>query len=83
MIKVPPRCGLEAERGDTMAQVKTVTMIDDLDGGKAAETVGFSLDGSRYEIDLSARNAKALRKVLAPFTEAARLVGPAGFGPGA
>jgi hypothetical protein len=80
MIMEPPRCGLETERGDAVAQVTTVTLIDDLDGGKAAETVWFSLDGRVYEIDLSARNAKALRKVLAPFTEAARHVGPDGFG---
>jgi len=62
-----------------VAQQTTVTLIDDLDGGRAVETVSFSLDDARYEIDLSARNAKALRKVLGPFTDAARHVGPAGF----
>jgi hypothetical protein len=79
MIMMPRWCGLGTERSETVAQHTTVTLIDDLDGGKAAETVSFSLDGCRYEIDLSARNAKALRKVLGPFTEAARHVGPAGF----
>ncbi|WP_154768730.1 histone-like nucleoid-structuring protein Lsr2 [Nakamurella alba] len=47
-------------------------MTDDLDGSKAAETVAFALDGADYEIDLSKRNAAALRKALAAFIEAGR-----------
>lgn len=57
-----------------MAQQTTVTLTDDLDGTKAAETVRFGLDGRSYEIDLNKRNAAALRKVLAEFTAAARKV---------
>jgi hypothetical protein len=37
-------------------------LIDDLDGGEAAETVTFGLDGYNYEIDLSDKNAAKLRK---------------------
>jgi hypothetical protein len=53
-----------------------ILLTDDLDGrdlpaGKG-ETVGFALDGTSYEIDLSTRNAAALRKVLAAYIEVAR-----------
>jgi hypothetical protein len=34
--------------------------------------VGFAFDGAEYEIDLSAKNARAFRKKLAPFVEHAR-----------
>ncbi len=57
-----------------MAQQTTVTLTDDLDGTKAAETVRFGLDGRSYEIDLNKRNAAALRKALSEFTAAARRV---------
>jgi len=61
-------------KGTVMAQVTNVKLTDDLDGTKAAETVSFALDGSGYQIDLSAKNAKALRKVLAEFVAAGRSV---------
>jgi Lsr2 len=57
-----------------MAQKVVVELTDDLDGGKAAETLRFGLDGRAYTIDLSTRNAKALRKVLAPYVESGRRV---------
>ena len=57
-----------------MAQQTTVTLTDDLDGRKAAETVTFGLDGRIYEIDLNKKNATALRKVLGEFTGSARRV---------
>jgi hypothetical protein len=44
----------------------------DLDGGEATETVSFSLDGSSYEIDLSAANASKLRKEFATYLDHAR-----------
>jgi len=44
-----------------MAQRVQVILEDDLDGGQAAETVEFALDGVSYEIDLSDGNASALR----------------------
>jgi hypothetical protein len=58
-----------------MAQKVVVELIDDLDGGKAEETVTCGLDGRAYNIDLSGKNAKALRKVLAPFVGSARRLG--------
>ena len=57
-----------------MAQQKSVTLIDDLDGGKAAETITFGLEGASYEIDLSKKNATALRKAVADFVEHGRRV---------
>jgi hypothetical protein len=50
-------------------------LVDDLDGGKAVEAVRFSYQGVDYEIDLSARNAKAMDKAVAPYVSAARRVG--------
>jgi hypothetical protein len=55
-----------------MAQKVEVTLIDDLDGGKANETVTFGLDGAQYVIDLSERNARELRDSLAKYIDAAR-----------
>lgn len=61
-----------------MAQKVQVFLVDDLDGGKADETVSFSLDGRSYEIDLSKKNAAKLRKAVAPFKDGARKVRAAG-----
>ena len=58
-----------------MAQKITVELEDDLDGSPADETVRFGLDGTGYEIDLSTKNATALRRQLAPFTEHAQRTG--------
>lgn len=58
-----------------MAKTVSVKLTDDLDGSTAEETVSFGLDGKSYEIDLSKRNAAALRKALLPYLEAARLTG--------
>lgn len=57
-----------------MAQQTTVILTDDIDGGKAVETVSFGLDGKHYVIDLGAKNAKNLRKVVAAYIEAGRKV---------
>jgi hypothetical protein len=57
-----------------MAQQTTVILTDDIDGGKAVETVAFGLDGTQYEIDLGAKNAKNLRKAVAAYIEAGRKV---------
>ncbi|MGO1972491.1 MAG: histone-like nucleoid-structuring protein Lsr2 [Propionibacteriaceae bacterium] len=55
-----------------MAQRVQIILEDDLDGGNADETVKFALDGTEYEIDLSKKNAAAMRKALAPYTASAR-----------
>ena len=57
-----------------MASLTTVALVDDVDGGKAAETVFFSVDGIAYLIDLNSENAKVLRTALAEFIEVARPV---------
>lgn len=57
-----------------MAKRTVVELIDDLDGGKADETVRFGLDGTQYEIDLSAKHAGELRDYLAKWTGQARRV---------
>jgi hypothetical protein len=58
-----------------MAQKVQVTLVDDLDGGKADETVSLGFDGAAYEIDLSSKNAKKLRDAIAPYLGAARKTG--------
>jgi len=58
-----------------VAQKVTVSLIDDLDGDKADETVEFGLDGKSYEIDLSTGNADKLRDALASYVAAARRPG--------
>lgn len=58
-----------------MARKVQVLLVDDLDGGTADDTVAFGLDGANYEIDLSAKNADALREELARYVGAARKAG--------
>lgn len=55
-----------------MAQKVMVTLVDDLDGTEAGETVEFGLDGAVYEIDLSDDNAERLRGALSDYVEHAR-----------
>jgi hypothetical protein len=57
-----------------MARTTQVHLVDDIDGSPADETVTFSLDGSEYEIELSAKHADQLRKSLARYSQAARRV---------
>ena len=61
-----------------MAKVTQVSLVDDVDGSVASSTVGFSLDGKTYELDLSDKNAKKLRDAVAPFVDAARRLGGRG-----
>ncbi len=58
-----------------MAQKIQTLFIDDLDGSEAEGTVRFGLDGTEYEIDLSAEHAQALRDALANYVKAARRAG--------
>lgn len=57
-----------------MARTVKVEFLDDIDGSPAAETVRFGLDGTMYEIDLSAKRAGKLRTDLQKFVDAARRV---------
>lgn len=65
-----------------MAQKVTVTLVDDVDGSQAEETVEFGLDGANYQIDLSGGNAQKLREALAEFVEHARRAGGRKRAPG-
>ncbi len=58
-----------------MAQKVLVSLVDDLDGSEAEETVEFGLDGVSYQIDLSSDNAEELRDALAQYVEHARRAG--------
>jgi hypothetical protein len=58
-----------------MAQKVSVTLVDDLDGSIAGQTVGFGLDGVVYQIDLSDENAAKLRDELTEFVANARRSG--------
>lgn len=55
-----------------MAQKVNITLVDDIDGSDATETVTFGLDGTTYEIDLNDKNASALRDALANYVGHAR-----------
>lgn len=58
-----------------MAQKVTVSLVDDMDGTEAEETVEFGLDGATYQIDLSSGNAEQLRDALADYVDHARRSG--------
>ena len=61
-----------------MAQRVITQLVDDLDGTELADgegtTLRFGLEGVAYEIDLSDKNARKLRKALDPYVSAARRV---------
>ena len=61
-----------------MVKQAIVTLVDDIDGGPADETVRFGIGSQQYEIDLNSKNAARLRKQLAPFIARGR---PAGRSP--
>lgn len=65
-----------------MAKQTITKLIDDLDQGQADESVKFGLDGVQYEIDLSSKNAAALRDALAPYVKAGSKVTRSGATPG-
>jgi len=59
-----------------MVQRVHIVLEDDIDGGDAAETVLFGVDGVSYEIDLSDKNAAKLRDSLAKYLASARRTTP-------
>jgi hypothetical protein len=59
----------------SMAQKIQTLFIDDIDGGEAEGTVRFALDGTEYEIDLSAKHSGELRDSLKTYIAHARKVG--------
>lgn len=58
----------------------SVLLVDDTDGGDAAETVRFGLDGIQYEIGLSSEHAEELRALAAPYVKRARKTASSGRG---
>jgi hypothetical protein len=58
-----------------MAQKIQTLFIDDIDGGEAAGTVRFALDGAEYEIDLSTKHDDELRSALGKYISHARKTG--------
>jgi hypothetical protein len=58
-----------------MAQKIQTLFIDDIDGGEAEGTVRFALDGTEYEIDLSASHNEELRSALGKYVTHAHKVG--------
>jgi hypothetical protein len=57
-----------------MAQRTLVTLIDDIDGGEADETIEFSFRGQTYEIDLAKDHIEDMAEFLGPYIEAGRKV---------
>lgn len=55
-----------------MAQRVQVELVDDLNGEEAQETVRFGIDGTDYEIDLTADNAEKLRSTLSEYVDKGR-----------
>jgi hypothetical protein len=55
-----------------MAQKTQVTLVDDLDGSDATQTVTFAFQGASYEIDLNDEHAASLEESLAEWIGAAR-----------
>lgn len=55
-----------------MSSTVQILLKDDLDGSVANETMQFTFDGVSYEIDLSKRNAAALRQMMNRYIKAAR-----------
>lgn len=57
-----------------MAQKIVTTLISDLSGNEADETVQFSVDGKHYRIDLTSAEKEEFAKCLAPYVENAEKV---------
>src|SRR3954451_7202926 len=58
-----------------MAQRVVTELTDDTNGRPADETVTFALDGREYEIDLTSKNAAALRKAFDVYVNNGRRIG--------
>lgn len=61
-----------------MSQKTIIQLVDDIDGRELnpgeGETVTFALDGTTYELDLSAKNADKFRGVFQDYIAAGRKV---------
>lgn len=57
-----------------MSREVSVNLVDDLSGGPADETVEYSINGTKYEIDLNASNIKKFNNALSRYVTASRKV---------
>lgn len=57
-----------------MAQKVITEFIDDIDGSAAERTFTFAVDGTNYEIDLSADNIAEFNSAIGGFIESARKI---------
>ena len=57
-----------------MAQKVITEFIDDIDGSAAERTFTFAVDGTNYEIDLSAENIAEFNSAIGGFIESARRI---------
>lgn len=58
-----------------MAQRTTVTLIDDLDGSEAVDTVEFAYKGKTYTLDLNEENLAGFDEAMAPYLAGASEAG--------
>jgi Lsr2 len=77
----PTRIGFDVEhllnRSVTLARVMLERLVDDADsadGAGGTQTIPFAYRGTQYEIELSAKDVKALEAALAPYVANARPV---------
>jgi hypothetical protein len=74
----PSRVGEDLQhllnRSIAFARAIVTPLVDELDSDGATETVAFAYRGVHYEIDLSEKQATALREALIPYLANARRV---------
>lgn len=56
-----------------MATLKTVELVDDIDGTPAVDTFKIAINDERVDIDLNKKNEKMLREALKPFFDQGRV----------
>jgi hypothetical protein len=54
-----------------MAKKTITTLIDDLDGTEADQSISFAFEGVNYSIDLSDKNADKFRSAIKPYLDSA------------
>jgi hypothetical protein len=72
LVTVPVCHGEPLLVGGQMAKQVHTSLVDDIDGGPAAETIAFSFQGRDYQIDLSEVNAARFRSMMSEYAEHAR-----------
>ncbi|ALG27790.1 hypothetical protein AOZ07_01430 [Glutamicibacter halophytocola] len=55
-----------------MARETRITLIDDIDGTDATESINFTINTNSYEIDLNDANAAAFRAAFQPYVDSAQ-----------